>query len=321
MRNRMRNQLLITISLVIVCAGTVAGQQVIFANGLTVSFTSKTDPPSRDSGASGSVQIHGEAKIVHRMFVDRENHIYFGYDLEVVSVPDSNQVTLTARPLSEPPTAASAAAASGGRLQNRPLQMTDLTLRALPRYPPPQLLHIGDTLSIEVLVNQQTGVKIIDLIRVSRGGDLQVPQSVESAGRAARDLTPDLIRLELTKSQLLVNGQRVVGTAEGGGPGVSGFLVWFYLAGYGRFLLSLTPRPGYDFQKAGVVDDRRISFKMGGNRFEWISSSDIVPCAAGVLNLWVLTDPGYRPDIEEQTPYQVGALGLGADIGRFLNKY
>jgi hypothetical protein len=282
---------------------------VIFNGGLTVKFTSETDPPSRDTGTSGSVQIHGEHNIVHRIFVDREHAVYFGYDLEVEPVPGTDQFTLTIKSLSEPPIS------SGVR---RP---QDLTARSLPTYPSPQLIHDGDTLAVDVLVNQNTGMKIIDLIKVSaRGEAVQSVTPTPGGIQVAKDLSLEMISLGVTNSRLLVNGQRVFGTEEGAGPGVSGTVLWFYLRGYGRFIIALTPREGYAFQGVGVVQGHKLSFSMGGNRFEWVSSSVIAPCAGGALNLWVLPDPQYEPDVgPDQSPYQVGALGVGGSIKRLLN--
>jgi len=306
----MCNLTLAVISLIVGGAGTVpAQQQVIFNGRLTVSFTSVTDPPSRDIGTSGSVQIHGEGNIVHRIFLDREHAVYFGYDLEVEPVPGTDQFTLTIKPLSEPPVSSAV---------RRP---QDLTARSLPKYPQPQVIHDGDTLAVDVLVNQSTGVKIIDLVKVSAKSEAaQSATPTPGGGQAAKDLSLEMIGLGVTNSRLLVNDQRVLGTEEGAGPGVSGTVLWFYLPGYGRFILALTPREGYAFQAVGVVEGHKLSFSMGGNRFEWVSSSPIVSCAGGALTLWVLPDPQYRPEAEpEQSPYQLGALGAGGSIKRLLN--
>jgi hypothetical protein len=112
----------------------------------------------------------------------------------------------------------------------------------------------------------------------------------------------------MTNSWLLVNDQKVIGIEEGDGLGVAGSLIWFYLPGYGRFILSLTAREGYDFQKAGVVEGRKLSFNMDGNRFEWVSSSPIVPSVGVALNLWVLHDSQYQPDVVlGPSPCRMGA--------------
>jgi hypothetical protein len=199
------------------------------------------------------------------------------------------------------------------------LRASDLTALALPKYPPSQLLHDGDTLALDVLVNPRTGVKIIDFVRVSSKGEATQASKatgVESAAAAlpasgasrAKDLTADMIEMGIANSRLLVNGQQMIGTDEGRGPGVSGRLLWFYLPGHGRFILSLAPHEGYDFQKIGIVQGRKLAFEMGGNRFEWISSASIIPSIGEAVTLWVLHDPQYQPELgPDRSPYEMGS--------------
>lgn len=329
MRNRPYSISACVVALVVCLCGAVAAQQekkaqtsVRFTSGVSVVFTSETDPPGRERMLPGSVQVRGSENVVHRIYLDRENKIYFGYDLEVEPVADSDQYKLIIKPLSEPPILitpppgfrSGAGAANGGQAQGGELRLSDLTSLALPKFPQPQTVHDGDTLALDVLVNPHTGVRIIDLIRVSSKGipPQAQPQGGEvsagGGGGAAIDLTPEMIQLHVANSNLFVNGQKVVGTDEGKGPGVAGALVWFYLPDYGRFILSLTPREGYDFLKIGVVEGRKLSFTADGNRFEWVSTSPVVPGVDDTLNLWVLHDPQYRPDVgPEQSPYLVGA--------------
>lgn len=309
MRNRFSQSIFIA-CLTVCVGGSAAAQQekkdqttVTFRSGVTLIFTSETDPPSREKMTPGSVQVRGSQNVVHRIFLDRENKIYFGYDVEVEPLTGSDQYTLIIKPLSEPP------------IQQSNPPLTDLTSLALPKHPPPQTVNNGDTLALEVLVNPQTRVKITDFIRVSSTGVPSQDQSlgdVPSAADAVRspiDLRPEMIFLQVTNSHLLINGQDMVGTVKGFGPGLVGSLLWFYLPNYGRFVLSLTPREGYDFRKAGVVQGRKVSFIIDGNRFDWISTSPIVPNVGDALNLWVLHEPLYRPDVElGQSPYLMGAV-------------
>src|SRR6266478_5164866 len=185
MRNNTGSLWLSVLILIIGCAGTVGAQKerkdrtsVRLTSGLTIVFTSETDPPGRDRNAFGSIQVRGEDNTVHRIFVDRENSIYFGYDLEVESLTGSDQFRLTIKPLSAPPSsledpvrstwaAAQSSRRAGAQPQSGDPRPTDLTSRSLPKYPTPQLLHDGETLALDVLVNARTGVKIIDLIKVS----------------------------------------------------------------------------------------------------------------------------------------------------------
>jgi hypothetical protein len=331
MRNNMCRLVLSVLSLIIGCAGTVAAQQeqkdrtsVRFTSGLTIIFTSETDPPGHDRNAFGSIQVRGEDNTVHRIFVDRKNSLYFGYDLEVEPIPGSDQFRLTIRPLSAPPISpaddwraratAGSRSVAGARAQSGDPRPTNLTSRSLPKYPTPQLLHDGDTLALDVLVNPRTGVKIIDLIKVSSTADSS-PASFQSGTVSASagsqtptNLTPESVELKMMNSWLLVNDQKVIGMDESDGLGVAGSLIWFYIPPYGRFILSLTEHEGYAFQKVGAIVGRKLSFNMDGNRFEWVSAAPIVPSVSGALNLWVLHDSQYQPDLVlGPSPYRIGA--------------
>src|SRR5205823_14524828 len=85
----------------------------------------------------------------------------------------------------------------------------------------------------------------------------------------------------------------------------AGALVWCCVQDRGRFIFSLTPREGYEFQKAGIVDGNRIEFTMGGDHYEWLSASPILS-GGGTWNLWVLHDPKYIPLFGVDKPPDTG---------------
>ena len=108
----------------------------------------------------------------------------------------------------------------------------------------------------------------------------------------ARDFTLDAVELEVKNCRLLINGN-VAGVGKST-RGCAGALLWFYVQDRGRFIVSLVPRAGYEFQKVGVIEDNRIEFTVNDNHYEWLSSSPILP-GGGTWNLWVLHDPKYAP--------------------------
>jgi hypothetical protein len=107
-----------------------------------------------------------------------------------------------------------------------------------------------------------------------------------------RDFTLDAVELTMKDYRLLVDGNAIA--AGKSANGVAGALLWFYVSDRGRFIVSLVPRAGYAFQKAGIIDENRIEFTVDGNHYEWLSSSPILP-GGGAWNLWVLHDPNYAP--------------------------
>jgi hypothetical protein len=84
--------------------------------------------------------------------------------------------------------------------------------------------------------------------------------------------------------------------------GCSGAVIWFYVPGRGRFILSLRPHEGYDFQKMGVIENDQISFTVGTDQYQWISSAPVV-LVGGRFGLWVLHDTDYRPELDRHAAW------------------
>ncbi len=348
--------------------GKVSGR---LKSGLSVIFTSKTEPAGSARPAIGSIEITGENNVIHRAFIDAERGVYFGYEVVIEPQGETGAFKLTFKPLPTVPSkfvqqvgaaqmnlkrGAISEAGSGGssNAERRAQQLAPLIALNLPKYPDPQIVRDGETLALDVLVNSQTGVKIIDLIKVTSSGDHQFqplsagkpvkpnkpnrkPDGTSSVAPNNRHLNPisaggtnagqenagsenqqpadlkiDAIELKITASVMLVNGKRLLPEKGASGYGVSGApLIWFYMPEHGRFILSLTPRDGYDFQKIGTIRDNRITFTLNGNQYDWVSSSRILAVGGGPWNLWVLHDPDYRPDVTltREVPLQVGAAG------------
>jgi len=340
------------ISFVLLSFGIIAkGQEtkrgevsVRFDSGLTVVFTTETDPPG-GFRLSGSIQIKSGSNVIHRAFIDPNRGVYFGYDVVVEPADKSDQVMLTFKPLSIPPSntplpptplGRAVSTGIGGRSQqNDNRQAEPLTELKLPKYPEPQIVQQGDTLALDVLVNRQTGVKVIDMIKITTSAANQTTTSFGSGysiatstttlttssssqatstggSNTANDFTVDAVEMKMTSSQLLLNGERIFGGEGNNRLGVNGALIWFYLAEKGRFTLSLSPRPGYDFQKIGTIENNRITFTIKDDTYEWISSSPIASGANGRWNLWVLQEPKFRPGVffGQSSRYLIGASNV-----------
>lgn len=314
-------------------------------SGITVIFTSKTEPTGSVRQSVGGIEVGGGSNVIHRAFVDGDRGVYFGYDLIVEPHNERAGFKLTFKPLSTKPSKLARQVAAGqinlkqgtasglggtvsSGAQAETDQLVPLTALELSEYPEPQFVQEGDTLALDVLVNRQTGVKIIDLIKVA---NLEDPQFKSARGRLASrygsggninrasipsenqspvDFTVDAIELKLTASKLLINGRSASSEKGSSGYGVTGTLIWFYLPNHGRFILSLTPRDGYNFQKMGTIQGNKINFSLNGNQYDWVSSSPILSVGSRPWNLWVLHDPDYRPDVTltRDMPIEVGAV-------------
>lgn len=319
---------------------------VRFKTGLTVIFSTETDPPGFASELKGSVRVRDDG-IIHRAFIDPKRGVYLGYDLVVEPSGDSSKVKLTIGPLSVPPVrvpeppypAKAGTPATGSMAQwNDTPQTEKLRELKLPMYPEPQFVQQGDTLAVELMTNVKTGVRVMDLMQVTTTADKPAADSVDNPSIAtsstvefsnrqpasngensiAADFSIDAVQLNVTGCKLLVNGQKEFGGEANSTLGVKGALIWFYLENRGRFILSLVPRPGYDFQKIGMIENNRAVFSIDGNTYEWISSAPIVGGAGGRWNLWVLHEPNFRPGIifGHSDPWQIGAFDATSLAGR-----
>lgn len=280
-----------------------------FKDGLTLVFTSRTEPSNSNGQALGMLQIIDDNKVVHRIFTDAERGVYFGYDVSVEPAGEAGQFKLSFLPLSTDPsdflparfTRPPRSGSAGGFEQPQQRQRAKLTALSLPKYPDAQIVAEGDTIAFDVLVNSKTGVRIIDLIKVTTSSNQPLSSNIQGTGtlssnRPAKDFSIDAVEMKITSSRLLIDGAPANENSGKFGIGLTGALLWFYAPQHGRFILSLAPREGYDFQKAGTIRGNKISFSAGGNLYEWISAAPVVASQNDHWNLWVLHQPDYVPD-------------------------
>ncbi|HYY97289.1 MAG TPA: hypothetical protein VE642_01790 [Pyrinomonadaceae bacterium] len=265
--------------------------QVVVAlqSGAHVRIRTESDPPGDPEALSNFVEAEERPNLIRRVFVDKRDELFFGYELLVERVGDSKQFRVAVRPLSEEYLKQLAARPA---FQKRRLH---------PSYNPaafstaPQTVGDGDTFALDVLRNPRTGAKIVDLIQVSLS---DAAPDEAGAGEPPRDFALEDVSLQVKNYELLIDGESVY---KSPGGSLSGPLIWLALRGRGRFVFSLVPRPGYEFQKTARLEQNRITFDWGGERFEWVSSEPVVGLG-GNWNLWVMHDPDYDFDLFDQSP-------------------
>jgi hypothetical protein len=227
--------------------------------------------------------------VVHRVLVDAEGNFVFGYDLIVEPVAATKQFKVSVKPLSaefeEQLRARQPTAATGA---NRAPQ----NVSTLPRSGDAQLIDDGDSFALDLLVNAETRVKIVDVVKVSF--ERAKLWSAPRRSVPLRDFTLGNVELAMRDYKLTINGEPV-GGGQKAARGFAGALIWFYVPERGRFIVSLMPHEGYDFQKVGRIENNKISFALGGDVYEWTSSAPVVG-TGGNWNLWVLHDAAYVSD-------------------------
>jgi hypothetical protein len=221
-----------------------------------------------------------EDHVIHRVLVDAAGKYIFGYDLIIQAVPASKTFTIGVKPLD--------IEVEKKLLANNP-EGQPARIATLPQSAEPQILNDGDSFALDLLVNQDRGVKIVDFVRVSFD---RLKFWDDNPQTRPQDFTLDAVVLRLTDFKLLIDGNLVA--AGKPGTNFAGALLWCYVEGQGRFIFSLVPREGYQFQKVGVINENRIEFTVKGKHYEWLSGSPILP-SGGSWNVWVLHDPKYVP--------------------------
>jgi hypothetical protein len=268
------------------------GGFVAFKSETAWTDTKKVSPElQRVPAVLSSQALADENRVIHRVLKDTGGRFIFGYDLWVVPNPAAKQFKLVVRPL-DPQFESKLRA--GNPSEGEPPQLEIIS--TFPKSTEPQTLEDGDAFSLDLLVNQNTGVKIVDVVRVAFD---RANIRDSNPGILPRDFTLDAVELAVKDYRLLVNGNVVsVGRST---KGCAGTLLWFYVQDRGRFIFSLVPREGYEFQKVGIIEDNRIEFTVSGSRYEWLSSSPILQ-GGGIWNLWVLHDPNYTPLFGSEPP-------------------
>jgi hypothetical protein len=228
--------------------------------------------------------------------MDLKNELYFGYDIIVSPQAGKNKFQLSFKPLS----------INAGKF----VDVYNFAAQILPKYPDDILVEDGDTVTLELLENPQTKVKISDVIKIttgsSKGGDFFSEQ------KPARDFTVDDVELQLTNLEVFVNGEKI---GKGGG-GMSGANIYIYLPDKGRFIMSPFPRKGFNFQKIGIIENNKVSFTFNGDSYKFVSASPVLGLG-GKWNLWILYDADYRSSYNlSPNSYEKGA----ADKIEFLFK-
>jgi hypothetical protein len=264
------------------------------SNGGFVAFRSET--PGATTAPDGkslaallySQAFAGENRIIHRVLTDSQQNVVFGYDLYISSDPVTRKFSVAVLPADE--------AFRRNFLKDLTPQSPNGSFATFPKSTTPQTLDDGDAVRLELLVNKESGVKIIDVVSVTfdrsrlRDGVLET---------APKDFTLDAVALAVKNYSLSINGSLL--SKSKSNIGASGALLWFYVPERGRFILSLVPREGYQFEKIAVLDENRIEFTMNGERYEWLSASPILP-NGGWWYLWVLHDTNYTPFFGSQAP-------------------
>jgi hypothetical protein len=301
-------------------------------NKILISFKTATSSEGEQPLVQARTLVEND--VVHRWIFNWDGSLFFGYDFTVEAVPNTSQFMVAVRPLSQEGlekfqaggmggVAVARGGGGGGRGMasaqargaspeaGRPPVQPALSLSPS-QSPPPQRIEDGDTISIDLLTNPQTGTRIFDLIKVASSNRIMSRnESPLEARAAALTRAPDTTTIWTFGFDVIVDG-KLTATVNGG---CTGKFVFFSLNSPQRFILSTQPQEGYAFVNAGVIDGNSIRFQWNGSNYELLCSEPVLEGGAKA-GLWLLVDTGPTPAAAAQgAVVGAGGGGRGAAVG------
>jgi hypothetical protein len=242
----------------------------------------------------------------HRYFYFAGSHTYFGYDVVIEPEPQPDTYRATFYDLSVGPLDFLGA-------PRTPIDPTQWKKIALPAVPAPMVVHLGETVSIEVFIDPDTQEKLLDTftvqptVRDQRAPTaMRMTQTRPATNRATTAPSPTAITgiaRDFTVQDAVLHLRELRATINGGTPmysqidrAVGGSLVWFHAPDHGRYILSVAPRPELGFIKAGEVRGDVVTFTIGSDAVSLESADAIAPDEAA-CTLYVLHDSAWEPTV------------------------
>jgi hypothetical protein len=273
--------------------------------------------PSSSTPPAGLMSLYrgrarGGRTYFSRTVLDGVHHEYFGYEI-MLDERQPGTYLATFGKLGVTPMEAETTVGSNWK---------EWSMRSV-SVPDPRVVHDGDLISIELMTDANTGEKLIEDIAIHAAG-LAVSSGTSAAAvqasrdfpdvptvpGIARDFTAADAEMHLARPRVSLNGTQQ-STAARGVPNAAGVLVWFYLPGRGRYILSLAPRPALDFQRAGEVRGGSIHFTLGTDTLT-LDCEDEVATGNAPYFVYAFHDPAWEPTSDAQKKeFAVGSVSAG----------
>lgn len=227
-----------------------------------------------------------ENKIIARRFVrDNFRHVYATYAATVELLPEMGKyrVAFSVSPMDasvklSPPEAWKTVAPSN--------------------FPVPQVLDDGETIRVALYEDAKSGQQLVEYLHVGR------QTAITMRKEAAHDSYAEDAQFAFTGVHLKANGTMLDAAALP--DTLSGPVVWAYVPGYGRYVLSFIAHPG--FELAGEVSGNSLIFTVAGNMFR-IDCGDRIASGSGTYNVYAMRDPAWTPaDAEDQARFVMGSM-------------
>jgi hypothetical protein len=265
--------------------GWLMSGSATLASGLKISYRTIAQPPL-DPGAKldlGGVSV--SPNVIHRSMSDAAHRQSFGYDVSAeMAAPGEYRVRFA--PLSLHPEMG--------------------VERIVPKFPPPQIVREGETVTIDVLVSADGRRRIVDYLQF----ETIVAPAVAGSNGTLKDYTLDdgPLNVDFYNGTFWIDGRKFEGPI-GFTRMRTGATLWIAIPGEGRVIFSPVPLEG--FRKAGAIRDHVIAFPAGGHSYE-MRTQNLIFGAKGAWALYVYHDPAY-------TPKPAAAAMVSGGIDRLAN--
>lgn len=171
-------------------------------------------------------------------------------------------------------------------------------ITAPPLFPLPQIFGEGDELRLE-LTAETNGPQLADYIHI--GSPAAMPKRKE----ASRDSYAADSEFALAKPTLRVNGE--ARPAVNFPESLRGQVLWLYVPGQGRYILSFLPHSTSGFSKMGEVTGNLMTLITSEGNVLRILSTDRIAPGGGVYNVYGTRDPKWKPaDPAERGRFMAG---------------
>jgi hypothetical protein len=252
---------------------------------------------STQTGATVMERTPGKA-VFERFVRDDLRQIDASYTVTVETLPEEGTYRVSFGP---PP---------DGHAFNKP----DWKVYSPAKYPAPQIMKAEDSIRLELYTIGSPGNttrRVVDYIHVGRQDKMVMLKETP------HDAYADDAELAVTQPRFRVNGA-AGGTVAPLPETILGPVVWVYVPGHGKYVLSLQPHQDLRFESAGEVEGNSLMFTApDGNVFR-IDTAERIAAGSGSYSVHVLSDQSWTPaDPQDRERILIGAApGVEGAAGR-----
>jgi hypothetical protein len=233
-----------------------------------------------------------EGKVVLRRFVrDNLRRIYASYTVTVETLPQEGMYRVSFGPPSEQVPA---------DLRGK----ADWRLVSPAKYPAPQILKDENEIRLD-LYSDGTSRRVVDYIHVGRQDRIVMRKE------SPHEYYADDAECTVTQPRFLING--VACKAIPAMPEtIRGPVLWIYIPGEGRYVLSFHPHSDLGFEGSGEVAGGSLTFTAGRNLVR-VNAVERIATGSGTYTVNVFPDLAWEPTDPSDRKRVVIGTALGSD--------